>query len=52
MKTLEQFLTKRPSYTKCGNAVISKYSGISENTVAKFKKTEMFKTIFNNYTNK
>lgn len=42
MKTLNQFLSAKPSYTKCSAEVISKASGISVNTVKRFMRTNVF----------
>ena len=49
MKTLTNFFTKYPSYTKCGNSRISQRTGISENTIQKFKKTALFAAMRNQY---
>jgi|JRYI01.1.fsa_nt_gb hypothetical protein len=51
MKTLEKFLKENPSYCKCGNERISKLTGISLDTIKRFKKTNFFKNINSNYRN-
>jgi hypothetical protein len=49
MKTLNTFLTKCPSYIKCGPARIAKATGISLNTVIKFRKTPEYIQIKTKY---
>jgi uncharacterized protein YerC len=52
MKRLEQFLTNYPSYCKCGNEKIANASGISINTISRFKRSDRYKTINKNYRSK
>lgn len=52
MKTLTNFLTLNPSYCKCGNERIAKATGLSPKTVARFKNTDTFRNINQNYRNK
>lgn len=51
MKTLKNFLQTNPSFFKCGTERVSKRSGISQNTINKFKKSSEYKTLKNNYLN-
>lgn len=49
MKYLSIFLNQCPSYVKCGDEKIANATGISINTVKKFKKTKEFKKLNQNY---
>ena len=49
MKRLEKFLTDKPGYTKWGNARLAEKLKLSERTVKRFKATEAYKTIKDNY---
>lgn len=51
MKTLTNFLSINPGYLKCGNAAIAKATGLKEKTVAKFKRTQIFKVMNSQYRN-
>lgn len=51
MKKLENFLTMKPGYLKCGVSRIAKMCNVSENTVTRFKKTARFKELTRNYIN-
>jgi hypothetical protein len=54
MKTLQKFLSSRPSYFKCGVERLAKATGIATSTINKFRKTNEFKDMKKNYlsTNK
>ena len=51
MKTLKTFLQKNPSFFKCGTERVSKRSGISPNTINRFKRSSEYKTLKTNYLN-
>lgn len=51
MKKLENFLKMKPSYCKWGNERISHITGITLETVRRFKRTKEFKQINKNYRN-
>lgn len=52
MKTLQYFLSNNPSYIKWGNERLAKRTGLKESTIAKFKKTSLFKEMNAAYRNK
>jgi hypothetical protein len=49
MKTLKTFLEKKPSYLKWGAERLAKVTGISINTVNKFRNSPEFKAMKKNY---
>lgn len=51
MKRLGSFLKENPSYCKWGNERISNITGISIETVRRFKRTQEFKQMNKNYRN-
>lgn len=49
MKTLNQFLSAKPSYTKCSAEAIAKASGLAVSTVKRFMRTNAFSELRTNY---
>lgn len=49
MKKLETFLRNNPSYTKCGVEKVAERANVAVSTVLRFRKTEIYKSIKENY---
>lgn len=52
MKKIQKFFSEKPSYVKCGVEKVSEAAGVAVSTIIKFRKTDLYKEIKNNYLNK